>query len=504
VGPAAAAGLRTTRISVAADGAQAYVASQEPAVSADGRFVAFASDAPTLVPDDGNAVRDIFVKDTTTGWIERISVDDTGAGGNGRSEPPSISADGRYVVFASQSSNLVSADTNMVSDIFLRDRTAATTVRVSVTSTGGDADGHSFGPAISADGGYVTFTSRAGNLTNDPSSPSLQVFLTDLGTGTTVRVSQTAAGAAGEGSSSHPVVSDGGEYVAFKSLAANLVGTSANAEIAVRDRAGGIEVVSVGQTTTVTGAGDNGPSMSRDGRWVAFLSKQPLVNGDSNGRADVFVRDRDTNTTTRVSESSSGVEANDRSWGPAISPDGRWVSFTSSATNLVPNDTNSQWDVFVRDLGNGGTERVSVRNDGSPGNAASSGLSAVTDGGGNRRVAFESAASNLVPGDINGVTDIFVSGAFVIGAVPAPPVPARLICDHAPSAIVCDLDYGGGPDPVIRWYFNQVRINALDDLSLVTRTCVPNSMVAVRAEVVDDDIPTAELRTSLRCHAIPP
>jgi Tol biopolymer transport system component len=505
--PAGAAGLRTARVSVAADGAQAYVASLQPAVSADGRFAAFASTAPALVPDDGNFVRDIFVKDLTTGSIERVSVDDDGAGGDGDSEHPSISADGRYVVFASHSTNLVSGDTLGLSDVFLRDRTAGTTVRVSVPRNGVEGNGHSFEPAISADGGHVAFTSRASNLTSGapPSNSAfLQVFLKNLGDGTVARVSQTATGDAGDGSSDQPVVSDGGAFVAFKSFADNLVGTSLSGEIAVRDATGRIDVVSVGQTSTVTGAGDGGPAMSRDGRWVAFLSKRELVNNDGNGRADVFVRDRDTGTTMRASESSTGVEANNRSWAPAIGPDGRYVSFAASATNLVPSDTNAQWDVFVKDLSNGATERVSVRNDGSQGNGGSFGVPAVTEGGGNRRVAFESAATNLVAGDINDVTDIFVSGAFVVGAAPPPPVPAGLVCDWAPSAIVCDLSYGGGPAPVIRWYFNQVGVRALDNQRLVTRTCVPNSMVAVRVEVVDDDIPTAELRRSLRCYAIPP
>jgi Tol biopolymer transport system component len=230
------AGGTTERVSVSTGGVQAYWPSDDPALSADGRFVAFHSDASHLVPGDTNGLGDVFVRDRRTGRTERVSVSTRGVQGDRDGGSPALSADGRFVAFHSEATNLVPGDTNGKRDVFVRDRQAGTTERVSVSTAGGQANDYSYTPAISP----------------------------------------------------------GGRFVAFQSLATN------------------------------------------------------LVPGDTNGWGDVFVRDRQAGTTERVSVSTGGVQGNDSSYFPAISAVGRFVAFTSKATNLVPGDTNGKRDVFVR------------------------------------------------------------------------------------------------------------------------------------------------------------
>jgi|GEM_PF-1585857 len=226
------------------------------------------------------------------------------------------------------------------------------------------------------------------------------------------RVSVASGGTQGNGDSGCPSISADGRYVAFQSYASNLVPGDTNGtwDVFVHDRL-------TGQTTRVSVASDgtqgNGdsecPSISADGRYVAFASlASNLVPGDTNGTWDVFVHDRLTGQTTRVSVASGGAQGNSGSWCPSISADGRYVAFQSYASNLVPGDTNGVLDVFVHDRLTGQTTRVSVASDGTQGDSYSFGSSISADG---RYVAFSSLASNLVPGDTNDKPDIFVAAA---------------------------------------------------------------------------------------------
>jgi Tol biopolymer transport system component len=407
----------TTRVSVASDGTQASSGSSRPSISADGRYVAFASDASNLVSGDTNGQKDIFVFDRHTGQTTRVSMASDGTQANSISDWPSISADGRYVAFSSFASNLVLGDTNGRGDIFVHDRLTGETTRVSVASDGTQANGTSSWPSISADGRYVAFGSDATSFGN--TDFRTDIFVHDRQTKETARVSVASDGSTGigysdfgtvvTGSSYTPSISADGRYVAFVADAINFTpgDTNKKPDIFVHDR-------QTGETTRVSVASDgtqaNGnsvaPSISSDGRYVAFVSSASnLVPGDTNGYSDIFVHDRQTQQTTRVSVASDRTEANGNSVAPSISSDGRYVAFESSAPNLVPGDTNGYSDVFVHDRQTGQITRVSVASDGTQGNGASSPSSISADG---RYVAFASDASNLVPNDTNGAVDVFV------------------------------------------------------------------------------------------------
>jgi len=318
----------TTRVSVDSAGNEANGASYSPAMSVDGRYVAFASAGSNLVPGDTNGTDDMFVHDRQTGATERVSVDSLGKQANASSGSSAISDDGRYVGFGSYASNLVPGDTNGNSDVFVHDRQTAGTTRVSVDSAGNQGNGPSESPAMSANGRYVSFGSGSSNL----------------------------------------------------------------------------------------------------------------VPGDTNGFGDIFVHDRHTGTTTRASVDSAGNQGNGHSWSPAISADGRYVAFQSDASNLVSGDTNGTSDIFVHDRQTGVTRRVTVDSAGNQGNSGSGGRDISADG---RYVAFESVASNLVPGDTNGVSDIFahdrgpdpVGGMAELPDVSGPSVPYAALAGGLAAAL---------------------------------------------------------------------
>ncbi len=403
------AGQVTERVSVDSLGTQGNGGSQDPSVSADGRYAAFWSDASNLVAGDTNLVSDVFVRDRQSGTIERVSVASLGAEGNEGSSYPSISADGRHVAFHSFATNLVGGDTNGSSDVFVRDRQGGTTERLSVSSLEAEGNGVSAFPSISADGRFVAFESTASDLVSGDTNGTYDVFVRDRQSGKTECVSVGASGVQGNDHSFGPSISADGRYVAFTSFASDLVSgdTNERPDVFVRDRQLGVtERVSVDSSGAGGNSNSERPSISADGRYVAFDSfASDLVGGDTNGAFDVFVHDRQTGATERVSVDSGGAEGNTASQLAAISADGRHVAFMSFASDLVGGDTNGWSDAFVHDRQSGTTERVSVSSAGGQGNGQSSGLSISADG---RHVAFESSAANLVSGDTNGDDDVFV------------------------------------------------------------------------------------------------
>jgi Tol biopolymer transport system component len=398
----------TQRVSIATDGMQGNGHSYHPSISADGRYVAFWSNATTLVSGDTNGFSDIFVRDRQLGTTERASVSSAGVQADSLSLLPSISADGRYVAFESAASNLVPG-TGGYWEIFVRDRQLGTTELVSLNSSGAQGNGGSYQPSISSDGRYVAFYSDATNLVPGDTNGTEDIFVRDRQLGTTERVQPGLGGAQANQFSDFPSISADGRYVAFRSEASNLVpgDTNGRLDVFVRDRyLGTTERVSL-DSSGAQGNGDSlYPSISASGRYVAFTSDATnLVPGDTNGTEDIFVRDRQLGTTERVSLDSGGAQVNGNSYYPSISTDGRDVAFTSDATNLVPGDTNGSTDIFVRDRQLGTTERVSLDSGGAQGQNGSDVPSISADG---RYVAFESLATSLVMGDTNMRRDIFV------------------------------------------------------------------------------------------------
>ena len=466
-------GWLTERVSTTSSGGQASGDSEQPRISADGRYVAFESTATDLVPLDFNGVPDVFVKDLATGAIERVSVSSTGEEAAAGilpigSRAPTISADGRFVAFYSYADNLVAGDVNGQPDAFVHDRQTGVTELVSVSSTGEQGNDRSGFAAINADGRFVAFGSAASNLV--PGGNGLDnVYLRDRLSGTTELVSAADDGTPGANNSGPSGVSADGRFVAFESTARNLVAQDIGPwwHSFVRDRqAGTVEVVSLTDGGSIVGHHAWRPSMSADGRFVAFESAFYAVADDGNGVADVFVRDRLAGTTTRISVSTFGAEGNAASVYPAISPDGRWVAFHSTASNLVADDTNRTGplpagvDVFLHDRETGTTERASVTTEGVEAlpDASLRAFASVALGG---AVVFPSAATNLVAGDDNGTFDVFVhrrpalrpvadpSGPYA-GWASGPGAPAHLTLDarrsYDPSGVplTARWDFGDG------------------------------------------------------------
>src|SRR6266511_3498651 len=286
----------TTRVSVASAGEQANSDSLAAAISADGRFVSFYSSASNLAAGDTNNARDVFVRDRGSGATARVSIDGAGAQANSHSFAPAISGDGRFIAFYSHASNLVAGDTNGVDDVFVHDRQSGASTRVSVDSTGAEANGASYSPALNADGRFVAFSSYALYLVVEDTNDGSDIFVHDLQSGATSRVSVDTAGVEGDGNSFRPGLSGDGGLVAFDSDAWN------------------------------------------------------LIPGDTNDTLDVFLHDAQSGATSRVSVASAGVQGDGDSLRPVLSADGKFVAFDSVAPNLVDGDTNGFSDVFLRDL----------------------------------------------------------------------------------------------------------------------------------------------------------
>lgn len=403
---------QTFRVSVSSTGVEGDDLSQTPTISADGRFVAFTSYAWNFVP--GNSVRpDVFVHDRLTGSIERVSVDSSGADANGGSYGSSLSADGRFVVFTSNATNLVPNDTNGRYDVFIRDRLLGTTERVSVDSNGGEADGHSyisaFGSSVSSDGNIVVFESDATNLVAGDGNLLSDVFVRDRSAGTTRRISARLSAGDSDGYSGQAACSADGQVFVFISSATNLVGNDSNGyqDAFLYDAStDSIELISADPGGGAANQESYYPSISGDGQVVAYTSYATnLVAGDTNGFLDGFVWYRATGLTALVSVDVNGGPANNHSYAGSLSDDGAYVAFESDASDLVPVDASSK-DVFIRDLIAGVTTIVSVDNAGNPANGQSYNWPRISAAG--DIVVFQSDASNLISGDTNGVSDIFL------------------------------------------------------------------------------------------------
>jgi hypothetical protein len=399
----------TTLVSQNSSGVIGNSASYYVTLSDDGRYAVFSSNASNLVPGDSNSKVDFFLRDRLTGAVDNVHVSSAGVQANDSNDGywPSVSPDGRYVVYGSAATNLVPNDTNGFVDVFLRDRQTGTTELISVNSAGEQGDGDSHPGGVSADGRYVMFWSYASNFYPFDSNDA-DVFVRDRVSGTTELISKTLSGPPAGNSGGLSMSSDG-RYVAFESDAIDLVAGDTNGtwDIFVRDRSSATtERISV----STSGAQANGAShyarMSTDGRYVVFESEATnLVAGDTNAAIDIFLRDRQTGTTERVSVNGAGGQGNDESDRATVSADGRFVAFRSAASNLVANDTWQYNDVFVRDRVAGTTEMIDVSTASVQAASGADDPSISADG---RFVAFPSFSSNLVPNDTNNQYDVYL------------------------------------------------------------------------------------------------
>lgn len=390
---------------------------QHSAISSNGRVIAFSTSASDLVPNDNNGLDDVFVFDLETSRLQRANLGPSGVEGDSFSSAPSLSGDGRFVAFSSYATNLVPGDTNGAMDVFRTDLSSGSIECVSVSSSGNLASGaQSFSafPTISDDGSRVSFASLASNLVSGDTNDYVDNFVRDVAAGTTTRVTVTTPGAQidspGTLPNTSPQIAGAGRYVVFASISPQLGGSNDTyIDVFRRDLRDNVTaLVSYGNQGLPNNGSSENPSPSADGRFVVFSSESStMVAGDTNGVADIFIRDMQLGLIERVSLSDDEVQPNERSFlgfQRSVSNDGRYVVFSSMATNLVPDDTNGYTDVFIRDRVNLTTKRVSVGPNGEESDGPSNGGTISADG---HMVAFESASTTF-GADPNGYLQVWV------------------------------------------------------------------------------------------------
>ena len=406
---------RTELISKSSSGEIGNSDSFNPAVSGTGQFVVFESKSSNLVEDDTNGHLDIFYHNRNTGVTKLVSVSSSGIQSNGDSFHAVISADGSTVAYMSRASDLVAGDNDGFADIFVYEMASKQTSRITF-STGEEANGNSDHPAISEDGRYIVYQSAASNLVPDDTNEHTDIFRYDRQTGKTVRASLDFQNKEiMDSSSTSASISATGRYVAFQSTAPFITPCDNNSRSDVFRRdmtAGTITKVSVGTYGCEANSHSYHPSLSGDGRYVAFYSSASNLllwsdQEDTNDSNDVFVHDTLLLETERVSVSSSGTEGDGNSggYGGSISSDGRYVAFYSEATNLVDGDGNNKYDIYAHDRNTKKTSRESVGHYWEQADEAAEHSTISANG---RYIAFDSTASTLVPGDDNDRRDIFL------------------------------------------------------------------------------------------------
>ena len=437
--PVASVSLVSTNAAGAqGDAFSGVLGSSDAVLSADGTKVAFVSWSDNLVSGDTNGVSDVFVKTLSTGAVVRVSTDSSGAQVTSFPQSPVFSPDGARVLYTSYGAVFSGS---FQGDVALKDLGAGALTLVSsdasaVLGVPGAGSG-----SFSADGARVIFSAGSNSVGNGaqslvPGDTNLagDIYIKTLATGTVIRVSNSAAGEIGDGPSLTPVLSPDGTRAAFATDATNLFPGDSNGhrDIVIKDLAtGAVTQVSV-NADGLGGNGDsNAPVFSPDGSKVAFASAASnLVAGDTNGALDVFVKDLVTGAVTRVSTGNAGEQGNGDSYKPIFSADGTRLLFTSLASNFSGRDGNGASDVFVKDLATGGLTLVSVDAAGASTNGASLGDALSADG---KRVLFESGASNLAAGDVNGVSDVFLA-TLAASAANTPPAIGGTVANQADAA----------------------------------------------------------------------
>ena len=412
VAPAGGANLpvRTFAMSVGVDGGPADGASTRPALSARGNTVAFDSVATNLAPDGNGPIRDVFVRDVSARSTQLVSKGPNREAANGPSSHAAIGGD--VVVFQSDASNLVPGDANGKRDVFARDPDGSL-VRVSIGRDGAEPNGDSSDADISADGSQVVFVSTASNLVTGDTNGTADVFVRDLRTGQTRIVARDANGPSGA-----PAISPDGGYVSFASKATNLVRGDTNRiqDVFLADlerpriTRESVNVRGQQQNRAVIAPFWQVSDVGRNGRFMVFDSDATnLVLADRNRDTDVFARDTRRNVTRRVSLDKFGFEGDNDSFNPSISPDGAFVAFQSFAARLAAGDGPKE-DVFLYDFNVFAPTTISVGARGQQRGRERGGqvLQRPRVSADGLVVAFTSTASNLVGSDPNGVEDVFL------------------------------------------------------------------------------------------------
>lgn len=416
-------------VSLADDGRQGNGRSENvwASVSGDGRRVVFNSRATNLVRGRIGRAAHLYVRDLANSTTELVDVSSDGTPGNADSFGATISADGRWAAFTSDATNLVEGKSTDAFDVYAHDRETGVTKRVSLAADGRPGNAMSFRAQISGNGRFVTFVSMASNLIPGQAGGISTCFVYDLLADTLEMVTVNSDGEPADGLCQAPSISSDGRFVAFTSRATNLAPGQASGiwNVYVRDRerrtttlvsdgmtgglgggSAGAELAGPGQSP-LTARGSLGDSISPDGRYVAFGSwVSHLIPGDRNDTLSLYLRDLADGTTEKISVAHDGGQADDMTFFTAsVSAGGRYVAFASRATNLVPGDSHpGLWHVYLRDRELSTTERISVAPDGAKANGESAYPVISADGS---TIAFISAAANLVANDSNGQMDVF-------------------------------------------------------------------------------------------------
>lgn len=457
--------------SVSNTGEQGNDGSILSSLSADGRIVAFVSVATNL--DSATPVVNadpvhIYVHDARLGTTKLVSANSFGIEGDDYSFAPAVSGNGRYIAYQSLADNLVPGDNNGVYDIFVYDRETSLNTRISPTTRDGmDALFNSV-PSISHDGRYITYFTQARNPDVICCSEST-IVVYDQNTGVTRPILITGEDSTKRYWKYNPSISGDGRFIAFEYRQDV---SAVPVEIMVHDRdTGTTSRVSISSAGDAPDASSVYPAISADGRYVAFASiATNLVDGDDNGMSDIFVHDHISATTNRVNVDNEGNEANLHSRQPAISGDGRYITFMSEASNLVDDDSNGVVDAFLHDRQSGTTRRVSL----SPTGAESDGesyepVAISTDG---RYVSFASDATNLMANDNNGYADVFLRAVPQISVTSV--IPSHLPIGSTTSVTVTGTDFLNGARPLLGAWIRNVVI--VDENTITMDVTVPAYM----------------------------
>lgn len=384
-------------------GANSHTFSSAAAISADERFVVFSSAATNLVANDRNDATDIFLRDRWFNQTQRISVNNAGVEGNGDSAQPVISANGRFIAFSSKATNFVEGTAGSVANIFIYDTQTQQIRGINPL----DSNGDSLNPSISIDGHWIAFESSASNLVPNDTNDASDIFVFDTQNNQLTLVSINDAGVEGTGNSLHPVLSENGNVVVFESQASNLVADDSNAssDIFLYDLTTH-SIQRVSQATAQADGGSYHPSVAAEGKVVVFESDATnLVTGDTNGVSDIIIKDMATGQVQRITNA-TGEQANSAAYYPTISATGRYVAFTTAATNLVGGNANALFDILKYDRQTQQLERVNLSVSGEQSDFQSLKLPMSISWNGDY-VVYTSNATNLVYGDNNLSFDVF-------------------------------------------------------------------------------------------------